>query len=193
MIPDLAADPIAVRTSPVRGTPQPILPKTPLTGNGTTSSGATGGGGYNERTYESRQRRADMAAVTAPTPRQALATFWETYERSWERRIQESKDRQRNEMRERIRQDEIQTQQRIELLRKQTEFKKQEILVESVIQSHSLSHAERAAVHQRLLDSGTPLSLEIAEMACQQVVLERGTTPVQPSDTGFDWRGALKK
>src|ERR1700740_2292959 len=68
MIPDLAENPEAERSSPVRGIQQPILPKNALRGNGTTNSGVCEGGGFSENQWESRQRHQEMHAITNPPP-----------------------------------------------------------------------------------------------------------------------------
>jgi hypothetical protein len=190
-IPDLSENPEAERVSPARGIQQPILPATPK--KSTTSYATTGEGGYvPDRTWESRQRREDIARVTAPSPREALIDHNIRVYRERQEAEEAAERRRQHERREQERQQQERMQREIERLRKTADFRKQEILVESIIQSHGLSTAERSAVYQRCVASGKyPDCLEFAEMACQQVVLERGTTPASPSSGQFDWKAAV--
>jgi len=192
MIPDLAADPTAFRSSPVRGTPQPILPTTPLRGNGTTSSGGTSGPiGGGDRTYESRERQRQLHEISNPPPDAydlAVANY-----RARQAADEASEKRQREQRASRIRREEEQTQARIERLRKTADFKRQEQLIETVIRLHGLNASERSVVWTKLLQSSNPLSTDIAEAACVEIEMTRDTRPVvAPVDAGFDWRGGLR-
>jgi hypothetical protein len=191
MIPDLAADPTAERQSPVRGTPQPILPATPK--RSTTSYATTGTTAaiVPERTSDARERRERMAAVTAPTPQELNSQRWADYEAGWKTRIEESNRRDREEMARRIREDELRTQAQIERLRKTADFKKKEAAVEMVIRLHQLSDTERGVVWEKLLQSSNPLSVEIAEAACIEIEMLRETRPIE-SAVGLDWRSSIR-
>jgi len=192
-IPDLAENPEAERVTPARGIQQPVLPAVPK--KSTTSYCTVGPGGYvPERTYELRQRQQDIAKLTAPSPNEALIDRNIRQYRAQKEAEAEAERRQQHERREQERQQRERTQREIERLRKTAEFRKQEILVESVVQSHGLSANERSAVYQRCLASGKyPDCLELAEMACQEIEMTRGTNPVEQSSGTVDWRSSLLK
>jgi exonuclease VII large subunit len=70
-----------------------------------------------------------MAQVTAPTPTEVAANRWLEYERSWERRIKESDERQRADMRKRIQRDEQAAKELKERQEKQADYKRRELML----------------------------------------------------------------
>jgi|SRR5579864_7817284 len=189
MIPDLAENPEAARTSPVRGTPQPILPAVPK--KSTTSFATTGDGGYvPERTHESRARREEIARLNATEAAKTAPTAWELYEQSWKARIENSEKAKLDEMRERIRRDE----QRLTELNARREnlknFRTKERMVEIALSE--LSPAERSRVYEKLIAAGRVHDAEHAMYLAQIEVASRTSTPVEQNVT-VDWRSSLLK
>lgn len=167
-----------------------ILPATPK--KSSTSYCTTGSGGITpERSDDAAKRRALQAQLNAPTPTEVAANSWLEYERSWERRIKESDERQRTEMRERIRQDAERTQSEIERLKRVADYKRRELLLTRLMDSYNLSSAQRAVVNRKLVASKDATDLVLAEMTIQELLASPQS--VEPSgDGGLDWRSALK-
>jgi hypothetical protein len=193
---DLLNNPDAERVSPVRGVPQPILAKTPRTGNGTTNSGVCEGGGYSENQWELRRRRVEVQNITSP-PEDPVARAWRLHEEHWKAREDKWKEDERRKqaaIRAEAKAQQERTQREIERLKMLREYKLQEQLLNGVFEEHSLSATERRYVNQKLCDAGRPQDLEMATILSQRIVLERSTNPIQSSvDDGLDWRGVLRK
>jgi len=185
---DLSADPTAERVSNVRGLQQPILPRNPLTGNGTTSSGATGGGGYSDRTYESRERQRQLHDIKNPPPdaydiavaryraRQAAEAAAEQ-----NRVEQEKADTARTEARLKA------VKERIENVKK---FRAAEHLVDLALDG--LMPDERGRVNQRLIAAGQIHNAELAAAFANEEIVSRDSRAPEPSNQ-FDWTAGIRR
>jgi hypothetical protein len=147
-----------------------ILPATPK--KSTTSYCTTGSGGITpERSDDAAKRRELQARLNAPTPREVAVNSWLEYERSWERRIKESDERQRNEMRERIRRDEQAAKDAAARQDKIRQYKTNELLVEQALSI--LTQKEKAAAYQRLVNEGRVTEPERATVLAMTIAGER--------------------
>jgi hypothetical protein len=188
MIPDLAADPTATRQSPVRGTPQPILPAVPKK---STSYCIVGPGAYYpERTYELRQRQQDIAKLTAPSPQTALI------DRNIARYRAEKKAEAEAE-KAKIEQARAEAQRLEALLKANREkqakvkaFRAAEKLVDLALDG--LPQDARGRVNARLLAAGRIHDPELAALFAEEERLSKSQTPVEQSGQ-FDWRSSLLK
>jgi hypothetical protein len=168
-----------------------ILPATPK--KSSTSYCTTGSGGITpERSDDAAKRRALQAQLNAPTPTEVAANRWLEYERSWERRIKESDERQRADMRRRIQRDEQAAKELKERQEKQADYKRRELMLTRLMDSYNLSTAHRAVVNRKLVASKNATDLVLAEMTIQELLAS--PEPVEASsDAGLDWRAALRK
>ncbi len=183
---DLSLDPTAERVSNVRGIQQPILPAVPK--KSTTSFATTGDGGYvPERTFESRQRREDIAKANAPSPSDALidrniAAYRQRVaadEAAEQRRVEQAKaEAARTEQQLKA------TRERIENVKR---FRAAERLVEVALEG--LTPEQRGRVNTRLLAAGRIHDAELAAMYAEEERLSQA--PEQSSRV--DWRNALRK
>ncbi|MGO8794543.1 MAG: hypothetical protein ACLQLC_06950 [Candidatus Sulfotelmatobacter sp.] len=167
-----------------------ILPAVPK--RSTSSRCTTGDGGFVPwRTQDAKEYRERMAQITAPTPTEVAANRWLEYERSWERRIKESDERQRADMRKRIQRDEQAAKELKERQEKQADYKRRELMLTRLMDSYNLSTAQRAVVNRKLVASKDATDLVLAEMTIQEILAS--PQPVEASgDAGLDWRSALK-
>jgi len=169
-----------------------ILPATAK--RSSSSRCTTGDGGFvGVRLQDARERRERMAQLNAPTPQEAVATMWETYERNWQERIRQSDRREREEMNERIRRDEQRLRESKEKIERLRTFRVNEQLVEGIFETYGLTPTERSRVNQRLAQIGDMHNTDAASVFAQEEVLKRGNNPAdQMSGTG-DWRGSIKE
>jgi hypothetical protein len=166
-----------------------ILPAIPK--RSTTSRCTTGSGGITpERSDDATRRRKLQVQLSAPTPQQLNAQRWEQWENDWKerlRRADEEEQRKQAALRATDKKRQEANEREIARLRRVKEFKVNEALIEGIIKSHCLSPTERSVVMQRLVDSGNPHNCDIAEIACQEIVLNRGKKPPPQSEL-LDWR-----
>lgn len=166
-----------------------ILPATPK--KSTSSRCSTGGGGFVPwRTQDAKERRATIAKLTAPTPTEVTAQFWEQYEAGWKARIEASDRREREEMQERIRRDDERQAGLKARNEKVKAFRAAEQLIELALDG--LTPAERGRVNTRLLAAGKIHDASLAASFATEEIVSRGTQPVEQSGESPDWRGALK-
>jgi hypothetical protein len=155
---------IAAEVERLRPTPKPS----------TTSRSICGSGGITPtRADDDIKRRELQARLSAPTPTEVAANTWLEYERNWERRIKESDDRRRNEMRERIRRDERAAKDAAARQDKIRQYKTNELLVEDALSL--LTPEEKTAAYQQLVDSNRVTDPERASVVAMTIVAERPT------------------
>ena len=162
--------------------------------NGTTSSGAVGVPSYTERTYESRLRRQQLQTIENP-PEDENARRWRLHEETWaarEKKWAEDEKRKQDAIRAEEKAQKEASRREAERQQRQRDYRLKEQLLDGIFEDNALSANEQAQVHQRLVDAGRPLDLEMAVVISRQIALERQGEPV-PKSSGFqvDWRGTL--
>jgi len=157
--------------------------------NGTTSSGAVGFPAYTERTYEFRQRRAEIAAIQNP-PEDETARRWRLHEEQWKaREAKWAEDEQRKQAAlraaDRARLEAVQRE--AQRLKKVADYKRRELLLARLIDSYQLSEPQKSVLHQRLVNSGDPTNLELAEMVIAEL-LANPQSAERSCGASTDWR-----
>lgn len=166
-----------------------ILPATPK--KSTSSRCTTGDGGFVPwRTQDAKEYRERMAQVTAPTPTEALIDHNIRVYRERQAADEAAERRRLAEMRSRIARDNARLEEIKALKERQADYKRRELMLTRLMDSHNLSTTQRAAVNQRLVASKDATDLVLAEMTIQELLAS--SQPAGAPVEGLDWRAALR-